>query len=266
MWGEAMPSLRDLQLEIFRQITHGVTLPTEEGLYSRQRLNIYRNNVYSNLIAALRLTYPVVEKLVGVAFFRKMAHVFSQKYASIHGDLNQYGVQFPDFLATYLGVEHLVYLPDVARLEWLYQEVYFAADSGALEAGRLASFESGTWDELQFKLNPAARLLSSEYPVHHIWRVNQPQHDDNEIVDLDEGGVKLLIIRRDNEIEMQTLTDAYHRFLLACMHGKSIGAAYECALEVDLQFDLASMLMTCVESNILVDFSIAEAHRPMENT
>ena len=43
-----------------------------------RRFGIYRNNVASALIAALRVRYPVTEQLVGHEFFAAMAGTFAE--------------------------------------------------------------------------------------------------------------------------------------------------------------------------------------------
>jgi hypothetical protein len=67
-----MPTLRDIQRDIARSIlsNDGVALVriADDGFAAAARLNIYRNNVAITLIAALRLAYPAVDKLVGSVF------------------------------------------------------------------------------------------------------------------------------------------------------------------------------------------------------
>lgn len=56
--------------------------PLPAGLTARdtseteRRFNVYRNNVVVSLTEALAMRFPVVERLVGEAFFRQMARVY----------------------------------------------------------------------------------------------------------------------------------------------------------------------------------------------
>ena len=58
-------------------------LPPVEGLRAwnnsdpARRFAVYRNNVLVSLVDALADTFPVVQELVGAAFFRAMARVFA---------------------------------------------------------------------------------------------------------------------------------------------------------------------------------------------
>ena len=83
---------------------------------------VYRASVLSNFRAALAATYPVVRRLVGEAFFDEAARRFALANASRSGDLNEYGTEFPEFLAVYPHAASMAYLPDLARLEWARHE------------------------------------------------------------------------------------------------------------------------------------------------
>ena len=51
------------------------------------RLDIYRNNVTSNLTGTLRLTFPAVERLVGAEFFAATAAHFIRATPPADADL-----------------------------------------------------------------------------------------------------------------------------------------------------------------------------------
>jgi len=71
------------------------------GLSGPRRLQIYRNNTYLNLTAALQSTYPVIERLVGEGFFRYAAHQYITQCPSTSGNLHEFGVTFTDFLSAF---------------------------------------------------------------------------------------------------------------------------------------------------------------------
>ncbi|MFA5826551.1 MAG: DNA-binding domain-containing protein, partial [Gallionellaceae bacterium] len=91
-------------------------------------MEVYRNNYRGNLHDALAGAYPVVKQLVGDDFFRFMARKFIEQYPSHSANLHHYGTELPDFLATFAPAQELVYLADVAALEWAYHLAYFVAD------------------------------------------------------------------------------------------------------------------------------------------
>ena len=53
------------------------------GKAAIKRYNVYRNNVTVSLINALASTYPAVQRITGVEFFRAMARFHSRHAANI---------------------------------------------------------------------------------------------------------------------------------------------------------------------------------------
>ena len=97
------------------------------------RLNIYRNTFITGVTKALRLTYPAVHRLVGADFFEGAAAQFIAQHPPRTAYLDEYGVEFPDFLQNFQPAASLVYLADVARLEWAVSRAIHAADVEPLD-------------------------------------------------------------------------------------------------------------------------------------
>ena len=259
-----MPSLRELQRG-FAQSVYGWEQPLGiratpgEKPDAGDRLAIYRNNIFSNLREALRDVYPVVEKLVGEAFFRHAADHFIRLYPSANGDLHQFGKGYAEFLTRYPAAAELVYLPDTARLEWLIHESFHAADHAPLELMRLAQLTEAQCESLVFALHPACRLLASPYPVQRIWQVNQPDYRDDNSVDLASGGVNLLIRRHDYSVELQPVSPGEFAVLSRIAQGGRFASACEAALTTEPQFDAGAFLQKFILGGILVDFRISNS-------
>jgi hypothetical protein len=225
------------------------------SLSAERRLAIYRNNVFANLREALRAVYPVVERLVGAEFFDHAANGFIRNCPSVSGDIEDYGETFAAFLARFPGAETLPYLADTARLEWACHQVFHAADHVPLALEKLAGVSPECYGQLRFRLHPASALLASDYPVHRIWETNQPDYRGDETVDLSLGGVKLLLLRRRFEVEMQPLGAGEFAMLTGFAAGRTVADAYETALTSDAAFDLDAFLAQHVGGGTIVDFS-----------
>ncbi|MGB9151295.1 MAG: DNA-binding domain-containing protein, partial [Burkholderiales bacterium] len=63
----------------------------EHRIAADDRLDIYRNNAFSNLRGALQAVYPVVNRLVGADFFNHAANEYIGMTPSVSGDLHDYG-------------------------------------------------------------------------------------------------------------------------------------------------------------------------------
>lgn len=256
-----MPSLREIQIRfaeaVFNpeSVVSGVPI-LAKGLSSERRLRIYRNNVFTSLKEALRASYPIIVRLVGEGFFDHAAARYIRDYPPGSGNLHDFGGQFAEFLAACPGASELNYLPDVARLEWAFQQVYDAAESAQLSLAALAEVPSDRYEELRFQPHPASRLLASDYPILRIWQVHQPECRGETTVDLSLGGIQLLVIRRALEIEIEPLSRGKYALLKALREGRTLGDACGLALEAEPHLNVAALLRSHIARHTLVGFSL----------
>lgn len=225
-----------------------------DGVSAPQRLAIYRGNVFDNYRQALRAVYPVVCRLVGDRFFEGMADEYIRRCPSLTGDLNDYGAALADFLGTFSPARSLPYLADVARLEWLVDQAFHAADHAALDVERLAALPPEQLGELRFRMHPACRLFESAYPVARIWQVNQTQWTGDPAVDLDLGGERLLVHRDGYAVALRPLSAGELAMLTGIAAGRAFGDAYAAASSADAAFDLGVFLRQQIGAGVLVDY------------
>ncbi len=255
-----MPGLREWQRRFAAAVLDGDTGDfarhiRSAGLSGARRLRVYRNNTRLGLSGALEAVYPVVRRLVGDGFFRYAAAQYIARHPSRSGDLHEFGEHFPLFLQSFAPAAELGYLPDVARLEWTYHQVFHAARHPPLDLAKLAAVPAERQGELRFQLHPAARLLESPFPILRIWRINQADDPEDSPVDLAEGGVKLLVFRRETlDIEFQPLEDGEFSLLRALAEGCDFAAACERAMVAQPDFDLPARFGRHVLQGVLVAF------------
>lgn len=196
---------------------------------AQRYLAIYRNSVFANWTKALAATFPVVERLVGEAFFREAARQFALAQPSRCGDLNALGAGFADFLARYPHASGLPYLPDVARLEWAYHESQMAADGPGLDFAALGNVAFEVQGAIRFHLQPAARLVESAYPILALWEANQEERDGTP--DRVEGADRVLVSRQDAAARLELLDEGDAAFLQALARALTLEQALEGAPE-----------------------------------
>ena len=226
------------------------------NITQRKRLDIYRNNVFSNYRSALKAVYPAILSLVGADYFRQAAQRYIERYPSSSGDIHHYGRDFFELLASLPGAAELVYLPDVARLEWSIHAAFHAADHERLDLSRLQSVAAEDYPRLRFVLNPAARLLRSDYPIRRIWQVNLPDYQGDQRVDLAEGGEDLLVMRRNFVMEVEAIATADAAALTAFQRNEMLGQALDVALAIDADFDVSSFLQRYVLNETIAEFRV----------
>jgi hypothetical protein len=234
-----------------------------DGISPATRLGFYRTNVFENYRKALSATFTATEQVVGSGFFGALAEEYIRRHPSRSGDVGQHGVQFPEFLGRHRCSRELPYLADLARLEWCVDESFNEANADPLDLQRLAAVPEEQCERLRFQLAPSCRLLSSRFPINRIWNVCQPDHDGEVGVDLDEGGVDLLIQRRGFAVVIEALGPGEFAMLMALSAGHEFASAHQYARAADDSFDPAAFLSKQVLSSVLVDLTLpAEACAP----
>jgi hypothetical protein len=239
--------LHELQAAIANSVLHGTdralaALIREDGLGFDRRLQIYCNNTFSTLTAALKDTFPVVCRLVDERFFDYAAHHYIRADPPTAPRLAEYGGGFAGFLAGFEPARHLAYLPDVARLEWTINAAYHAADARTLDPTRIAALPQERYAALQFIAHPSCRLFASDFPVDRIWQAHQLGGDLDAPLDLSSGGCHLLIDRNDGDIRFLALDAAGFAFVESLLAAGTLQEAYEAAASRSADFDLTGTI------------------------
>jgi len=237
---ELQRRFRDVSLGGDAGLLSGVILG--DGLSAEARLNIHRNNTTILLGDALAATFKVCHKLVGDDFFAAVARLYVRTHPPQNPCLYTYGEDFADFLGALPQIESVAYLPDVARLEWLWNEAFHAADVPTLNATALVDVPPESYADLTFTPHPALRLVASPYPIKEIWAINQDTAPCDATVDLDEGGQSLAIVRPASQVEMLELSPAGFVLATHLADGARLETAFAAAIEIDADFDPTATL------------------------
>lgn len=252
----ATPSLPELQ-RCFADALLGTAddVPTDwiaaNGLNPQARVQIYQNLVFNNHAAALRTAYPVVLKLVSEDFFEVAAVRYLRDYGSASGNLQEYGAQFPAFLAQMPEVSSLEYLPDVARLEWARQESYLAADAAQLNPAVLTDMPEDDLAKLKLSLHPSVRLVVSDHPIWDIWMFCQQTAAEH--LDLAGEGQSVLIWRDGHRLAMQPVDRGQRAFIATLLAGETLAAAQAGALAAEPSFNLVACLHWLLQTELITD-------------
>lgn len=258
-----MPSLRNLQQAFSAALIQGedeAIAPwlDEHTAAGRSALSVYRNNVREAFAGTLATTYPVLHRLVGPDYFRQMSQAYQYRYPSRAGNLLYVGQMMPQFLQAEFAGTDFAYFVDVARLEWACQLALVAADSRPLDRHSLLAVGPTEYPLLRFSLHPSVQFLSSPYPLFRIWRANQPDGRENELIDLAEGGDRLLVRRDVDTAEIRRLDFAQFEFLAALDAGACLADALLSAERTSTEFALGINLENWVAAGIVVGFSLDE--------
>lgn len=235
----------------------GLQGSTDPGPSSR--FAVYRNNVVSSLIDAVADTFPVVQQLVGVEFFRAMAGVFVRLSPPRSPVLAHYGDEFPDFVERFIPARSVPYLADVARLEFARVQAFHAADAEPLAAEVVQSvLASGDRiGELRLVCHPSLQAIASRHAVVSLWAAHQVACD---IASVDVHAPECAIVTRCGlEVLVVPVPQGAVDFVLAIQSGQSLGdAAANAAAASEASFDLAAILTLLLGHQSLVSLDFPE--------
>jgi hypothetical protein len=227
-------------------------IQASDSFTTAQHLLIYRRAILGTLVRALGAIHPICKQLVGDEFFDAMSRVYARQTPSESPDLGDYGESFGEFIATFEPAAELVYLADVARLEWCWHRAFHAPDEQSINVAALANVEETDTDRIAFRLPVSASLLESDYPVQHIWQVNQVDWTGDQAVNLEEGGVRLIIWRNGHEMRIDELDVSAWTLLNSIDAGQTLGDIGE---NESLQ-GLDAVLPRCVQNGWIAGFEL----------
>lgn len=207
-------------------------LPNPPGIGgSKDRFNVYRNNVAVSLRDALGETFPIVKQLVGEEFFAGMAQAFVREHLPQTPVLLEYGGAFPRFIEHFSPADGVPYLADMARVEWAWLQAYHAADATPLGAGTLAGVAEDKLDDLRFDTHPSLWLISSEWPVISMWLAHQGT-DAPDLMNLPSGPEYGLIIRPDYDVDVHVISASTSRLIDQLADDQTLGSAFEAVAQI----------------------------------
>ena len=231
-----------------------VTGPAGKGAV--RRYNVYRNNVTVSLIDALAATYPAVQRITGVEFFRAMARFHVRATPPTSPLLFEYGRDFPAFVAAYEYAGEMPWLADVARLERAWLDAYHAADAEPLHAEALEAVAPERFEEAIFTAHPATRIVRSSFAAVTIFAANR---SDGAVHSIDAGVAEdALITRPDAGVVVRHLPDGGAVFLENLLAKRPLGAAAGAALDCCPGFDIAANIAGAIQAGVFTAVSVGE--------
>lgn len=254
-----MLSLHELQSQLAAQLLDPGAVDADaavsrDAIPAQERIDFHSNSGVSNFRGTLRAVYPVVERLVGANFFACAADAYRDAQPSTNSDLGRFGEHFADFVDTWTATGELPYLADIARLEWRIEQSFQAPDRASLSVHDFAAVPPARHEKLKFELHPSCRLLASEWPIHHIWRANQPGAPVGLTMDLRRRDLYLLIRRQAHAVVIETLDRGEFCMLNLLATGSAFDDARRSAIATQPDFDLGAFLQKHVAAGVFAEF------------
>jgi hypothetical protein len=226
------------------------------GKAAIKRYNVYRNNVTVSLIDALAATYPAVQRITGVEFFRAMARFHVRAAPPTSPLLFEYGRDFPAFIAGYEYAQDMPWLADTARIERAWLDAYHAADAPPLSADALAAIPSDSLSDLAFLAHPAACIVRSAHPAVSIFAMNRVEVPFTPLQS--NAAEDALITRPDMEVVVRLLPPGGAAFLKTLIDGGTLGAAAATAFAETPSFGLPANIAGMIEAGVFTAIHLGD--------
>ena len=249
---------RDFVAHIYKKsqqkIINELPYSSQESL---ARLNIYRNNIFGNFNSVLESIFEVTKKLVGEKYFEKLCEEFSKKYFSKSGNLDHYGVEFPDFLKKIFRTHKLPYLSDLARLELFYHQAYFVRNVADFNVKKFQKLSPEKFFDLSFELHPSCFLLKSKFPIFSIWKDNI-ENKGRKKISLNNPEFAL-VERGSGKVNIVKLTQEEFIFLENLKQKKTLFETYKKINRLTKkEFDIGQVLQKFIASRVITNFNLKE--------
>ena len=228
-----MTSLAKYQTDFFTSL---VEYPSEQLLNDIDaataeeaaiRMAVYQNNYAHGMVQVLKDAYPVILRLVGDAFFSGLALEYAKAQPPQQATMQNYGADFPGYLAEHPACQELPFLSDVATIEYCYIQCFHGPEEASINLNHLLAEDEEQLVNVQFTQHPNSYLLASDYPALDIWYANLD--DEVEELDLTTLSPSRVLIYRNAELQVETvqLNDLAFQFCRLLTEGHTIASAWE---------------------------------------
>ena len=185
--------------------------------------DVYRGGYLARLTEQLGETFATVWRVLGDQDFFALCERYIAAHRSDSYNLSDYGRDFPTFLECGENLREFSFLPDLARLELAFHDLFHAPQHTSLEAAELAATPDLASSRLRF--GDAVRMLGFDSRVYRLF-----QHRSDETPP-DLSGIDtpehVLLFKQGDEVRARVVDAATARGLEAMAAGATVEQALE---------------------------------------
>lgn len=219
--------------------------------FPQERFDVYRQTIFENMVNALRITYPGVWKLLGDECANSVANAYSKMDKNLPrtGCLDDFGGDFPDFLATLKELSELPYLQDYAHYEWLKHLAYIAENANHIDPSDLMKIPEGEIDHITFHFCSSVYIFKSSYPLFDTHEI--VQNDSAKAITLKQEKAYGVIGRKAGEIHTYWITEEHWNFIKKLSEGETLLESSQYAQEINNNFDLSTAIAFILQAELV---------------
>jgi hypothetical protein len=214
-------------------------------------LGIHRRNYETSLVTALLTKFPATVWLAGTSFVTEAASCFVRERPPRAPCIAEYGLEFPQFLAALPAAARMPYLEEFAELEWHVGKVAVEIDERCLSGEDLSKIDQDALPDLVLRVQAGVRYREASWPIDDLLKLYLSETAPDQYA-LEPAGVWMEVRGARGEFLIDRLDPSEFIFRKSISEGSSIGAAAECALDVDLSFDPCRALARLINAGLVI--------------
>lgn len=201
---------------------HNMPLKPAGKLSIQKAFEVYHDSYVLKLTEALQKTYAAVHWVTGDDLFHKVTKQYIDTEPSVSYNLEDYGHNFPEYLKGHRLTRGVPFLPDLARFEWTYKNLYHHANPEPLPSEHIKEILHTQDARLQFI--DAMEVFASPFHVSEMWlRKSEPPYMFEDITW--EYPEWVLMFKRDHEIFIQPINHTEASIIEELLSGAKVSEA-----------------------------------------
>ena len=203
------------------QPLQGILNP-QGGVTGEERISVYANGYFARIAESLKEVYEAIHRVAGPEKFSELCEFYARRYPSRSYNLNYAGRSFPEFLRNASLTPSFVFLPDLARLEWLIWEAFHAFDETPLDASQIKGISLEDWENRRIVFQPSVGLFASRWTLLEVW-LNRNQPTVNLSPEKLNRPERILVGRKGDQVRCEPLDENQYKLLEGLRAGKNLG-------------------------------------------
>jgi hypothetical protein len=126
-------------------------------------LKVHRNTIVGACCAALRLSYPTIERVLGAPLFESLAADYVRDQPPTAPALDEYGEEFAGWVATRATNPDAALLRELAQYDWVFERVAHA-HADQFGAAPVAQLDGG----MHLHFATGLRLFDTQYAIEDL--------------------------------------------------------------------------------------------------
>ncbi|MEO7273941.1 MAG: DNA-binding domain-containing protein [Vicinamibacterales bacterium] len=253
-----MSPLADVQQRIRDAVVMGDSASAASlfvgGTDAAQRLAIHLRHYRSSLTTAVMGRFPATGWLVGTPLLEEAATQFVREYPPSVPCIGEYGQWFPQFLATWPGIERVAYLRAFADLDWHLGRLALAIELPAVTRDDLAAVAADDLADAALTIQPGTHYAHAEWPIDELMALYLSDAAPAQFA-LADTEVWIEVRGARGSLRFSRLTAAEFAFRVAIAEGLPLGDAAERTWATDSTFDPGPALAAMVDGGLATAIS-----------